>query len=57
MKYCLEYKPAGEEAPMFQALTEHDFSEICMADLRMGNPPDIYFSALWGDLRLIIREQ
>jgi len=57
MKYCLEYKPAGEEAPMFQVLTEHDFSEICMADLRMGNPPDIYFSALWGDLRLIIREQ
>jgi hypothetical protein len=57
MKYYLEYKPAGKEAPMLQELTEYDFSEICMADLRSGNEPVIEFTTKWGEQMLVVKEK
>jgi len=55
MKYYLEYKAAGKEAPMLQELTEYDFSEICMADLRSGNEPVIGFTTNWGEQMLVVK--
>jgi hypothetical protein len=40
---------------MLQELTEYDFSEICMADLRSGNEPVIEFTTKWGEQMLVVK--